>query len=81
MKDESSYLQPLDSASASVEPPVAHLPLYRPGTLVVHQGQTCSVSHVVISRGELLVNLRETGLSIPADKLQLAPTRIVLQRQ
>ena len=81
MKDESSYLQPIDAASAAEEPPVAHLPLYRPGTLVIHQGQTCTVGHVVISRGELLVNLRETGLSIPADKLQLAPTRILLQRQ
>ena len=81
MKDESSYLQPSDAASADEEPPVAHLPLYRPGTLVIHQGQTCTVGHVVISRGELLVNLKETGLSIPADKLQLAPTRLLLQRQ
>jgi hypothetical protein len=38
------------------------------------------VSHVVISRGELLVTIKETGLPIPADKLQLAPTRIVLRR-
>ena len=81
MKDESSYLQPGDAAPASDDPPVAHLPLYRPGTLVIHQGQTCTVGHVVISRGELLVNLKETGLSVPADRLQLAPTRILLHRQ
>ena len=81
MKDESSYLQPSEAAPASEDPPVAHLPLYRSGTLVIHQGQTCTVSHVVLSRGELLVNIKETGLSIPADKLQLTPTRLLLQRQ
>ncbi|MBX9872901.1 MAG: hypothetical protein K2X75_12965 [Burkholderiaceae bacterium] len=81
MKDESAYLQPTDAApTAPEEPPVAHLPLYRPGTLVVYQGQTCTVSHVVVSRGELLVSLRETGVTAPAEKVQLAPTRILLQR-
>ncbi len=80
MKDESAYLQPTEAAPASEEPPVAHLPLYRPGTLVIHQGQTCTVGHVVVSRGELLVNIRETGHTVPAEKLQLAPTRILLQR-
>ena len=81
MKDESSYLQLGDAATTDEEPPVAHIPLYRPGTLVIHQGQTCTVSHVVISRGDLMVNIKETGLTIPADKLQLTPTRLLLQRQ
>lgn len=80
MKDESSHLQPLQAAPLGEEPPVVHLPLYRPGTLVVHKGQTCSVSHVVISRGELMVNLKETGMTVPAEKVQLSPSRILLQR-
>lgn len=82
MKDESAFLQPTSAASTDAEePPVAHLPLYRPGTRVVYQGQTCTVGHVVVSRGELLVHLQETGLSVTADKVQLSPTRILLQRQ
>ena len=81
MKDESAFLQPNDAApTASEEPPVAHLPLYRPGTRVVYQGQYCTVGHVVISRGELLVHLQEPGVSVTADKVQLSPTRILLQR-
>jgi hypothetical protein len=81
VKDESAFLQPNDAAStASDEPPVAHLPLYRPGTRVVYQGQYCTIGHVVISRGELLVHLQEPGVSVTAEKVQLAPTRILLQR-
>jgi hypothetical protein len=79
VKDESAFLQPNDAApTASEEPPVAHLPLYRPGTRVVYQGQYCTVGHVMISRGELLVHLQEPGVS--AEKVQHAPTRILLQR-
>lgn len=81
MKDESAHLQPTHAAPAGAEePPVAHLPLYRPGTLVVYQGQTCTIGHVVICRSELLVHLQEPGISVPAEKVQLAPTRILLQR-
>lgn len=82
MRDESAYLQPTQAApTATEEPPVAHLPLYRPGTLVTHHGQTCTVGHVVVSRSELLVYLKETGISVPAEQVQLAPTRILLQRR
>jgi hypothetical protein len=81
VKDESAFLQPTTAAPADAdEPPVAHLPLYRPGTRVVYQGQYCTVGHVVISRSELLVHLQEPGISVPAEKVQLAPTRILLQR-
>jgi hypothetical protein len=81
VKDESAFLQPTPAAPTGFEePPVAHLPLYRPGTRVVYQGQYCTVGHVVISRGDLLVHLQEPGVSVTADKVQLAPTRILLQR-
>jgi hypothetical protein len=81
VKDESAFLQPSDAAPTGPdEPPVAHLPLYRPGTRVVYQGQYCTVGHVVISRGELLVHLQEPGVSVTAEKVQLSPTRILLQR-
>jgi hypothetical protein len=81
VKDESAFLQPTNAApTGSDEPPVAHLPLYRPGTRVVYQGQYCTVDHVVITRGELLVHLQEPGVSVTAEKVQLSPTRILLQR-
>lgn len=79
MKDESAHLQPLEAA-ATDEPPVVHLPLYRPGTQVLYLGQVYTVGHVVVSRSDLMVNLRESGASVPAEKVQLAPTRLVLQR-
>jgi hypothetical protein len=81
VKDESAFLQPQDAAFAGPDaPPVVHLPLYRPGTRVLHQGQPHTVSHVVISRGDLTLHLQESGLTVSADKVQLAPTRLVLQR-
>lgn len=86
MKNESAYLQATQDpqaghdAPAAAEPTIVHLPLYRPGTRVSYQGQYCTVSHVVISRGDLLVHLQEVGATVPAEKLQLALTRMVLQR-
>ena len=87
MKDESAFLQAVQEPEAGQQPaplpedpPVAHLPLYRPGTPVSYQGQTCSVGHVVVSRGQLLVYLQELGISVEAEKVQLAPSRILLQR-
>ena len=87
MKDESAYLLPAQenaagrhAAPAPQDPPVADLPLFRPGTLVGYKGQTCTVGHVVISRCDLQVYLQELGHAVTADKLQLAPTRILLQR-
>lgn len=87
MKNESAYLQATQDPQAgrapepaTAEPTIVHLPLYRPGTRVSYQGQYCTVSHIVISRGDLLVHLQEVNASVPAEKLQLAPTRMVLQR-
>jgi len=87
VKNESAYLQAAQDlpdgeaeTPAAAEPTVVHLPLYRPGTRVSHQGRDYTVGHVVISRSELQVYLQELGSSVPAEKLQLAPTRVVLQR-
>ncbi len=88
MKDESAFLAPAPAHGADTpatpahpDPTIVHLPLYRPGTLVSYQGQTCSVSHVVVSRSDLKVYLRELGQAVDAAKVYLAPTRLVLQRQ
>jgi len=87
VKNESAYLQatqdlPAGEAEtpAAAEPTVVHLPLYRPGTRVSYQGRDYTVGHVVISRSVLQVYLQELGSSVNAEKLQVSPTRLVLQR-
>lgn len=85
MKDESAFLAPAPAhdagAPAHPDPTIVHVPLYRPGTLVSYQGQTCTISHVVINRSELKVYLRELGQAVDAAKVYLAPTRLELRRQ
>jgi hypothetical protein len=69
---------------AEPSPPLAtnsiRLPLFRPGTRVSYQGNPCTVSHVMISRSQLLVHLHETGSAVHADELVLEPTRLPLRR-
>lgn len=88
MKDDFDRLFDLqasgaDSPAEPSPPPDTssiRLPLFRPGTRVSYQGNSCTVSHVLISGGKLLVHLRETGDAVRADELVLAPTRLSLQR-
>ena len=87
MKNESAYLhatQDLPSGHpaqpAATEPVIVHLPLYRPGSRVGYQGRDYTVGHVVINRSLLQVYLQELGSSVDAEKLQVSPTRLVLQR-
>jgi len=69
---------------AEPSPPLAtssiRLPLFRSGTRVSYQGNPCTVSHVMISRGQLLVHLHETGSAVHADQLVLEPTRLSTRR-
>jgi hypothetical protein len=57
-----------------------HMPLFRPGTRVGYKGSLCTVSHVVLSHGELLVYLHETKGTVHADKLLLEPSRLSTRR-
>lgn len=84
MNDETADLHhtAADSGAAPArDPTIVHLPLFRPGTRVRYNGQSYTVSHVVVSRENLKVYLNELGHAVEADKLQLAPTRLVLKRQ
>ncbi len=88
MKNESAFLQAVQDseiagqpAPSANDPTIVHMPLFRAGTQVVYQGQYCTVSHVIVSRGELQVYLQEIGQTVNAEKVQLAPTRIVLRRK
>lgn len=78
MKNEADFLHAPQDLPA--EPAVVHLPLYRAGSLVGYQGREYTVDHVVITRSQLLVHLQELDSSVDAEKLQVAPTRLVLQR-
>jgi len=69
------------AASAPRDPTIVHLPLFRPGTRVQYNGQSYTVGHVVVSREHLKVFLSELGHAVEAEKLRLAPTRLVLKRQ
>lgn len=78
MKNESDFLQAAQDLPA--EPTTVNLPLYRAGSRVGYQGREYTVGHVVINRSQLLVYLQELGSSVDAEKLQVTPTRLVLQR-
>lgn len=69
------------AAEPARDPTIVHLPLYRFGTPVQYQGQTYTVDHVIISRDGLQVHLQELGNHVAAEKLVLAPSRVVLRRQ
>jgi len=73
-----------DRRSHSVAPSPDHscfrMPLFRPGTRVGYKGSLCTVSHVLISRGELLVYLQETKDTVNADTLILEPSRLATHR-
>lgn len=76
-----SELAPGETSAAPHDPTIVHLPLYRRGTHVQYQGQTYTVDHVIVSRDGLQVHLQELGSNIAAEKIQLAPSRLVLRRQ
>ena len=88
VQNESAFLNPdqetesghVPLASTAEGPPSVRLRLFRPGMRVTYQGQTCTVSHIVISRGQLQVNLQETGTAVDADRVQVETTRILLRR-
>ena len=73
-----------DRRSRSAAPPpdnsCLRMPLFRPGTRVGYKGNLCTVSHVLVSRGELLVYLQETKSTVKAGKLSLEPSRLAARR-
>lgn len=78
VKNESDFLHATQDLPTG--PAIVHLPLYRAGSRVGYQGREYTVGHVVVTRSQLLVYLQELGSSVDADRLQVAPTRMVLQR-
>ncbi len=64
-----------------VPPTVHRMPLFRPGVTVYLNDSQATVSHVVLRRGQLLVQLKEHPAPVDAERVMLAPTELSLQRQ
>lgn len=68
------------SRTAAPDRDCFHLPLFRQGTRVGYKGNLCTVSHVIVSQGELLVYLDEIKSAVHSDKLLLEPSRLTARR-
>lgn len=62
------------------EPPSLLLALFKPGADVQFQGLPYKVNYVHISRKGLFVRLKEKDKVVPADKVNVALTRVFLPR-
>ncbi len=63
-----------------VPPTVHYMPMFRSGVTVYLNHAEATVSHGVLRRGQLLVQLKEHAAPVDADRLMLAPTAVPLQR-
>lgn len=61
-----------------LDPPTLWMPLLKPGTEVRFQDKPYTVGHVLISKGDLFVNLREIEGAISAEKVRVRLTQINL---
>ncbi|WP_295955588.1 hypothetical protein [Rhodoferax sp.] len=59
-------------------PPSVWIALYKPGADVQYEGEPHTVSHVHISRNGLFVRLKEKDGVVPAEKVNIPLTRMVL---
>ncbi len=61
--------------------PALWLALYKPGADVQYEGERHTVNHVHISRKGLFVRLKEKEGVVPAEKVDVALTRVLLPMQ
>ena len=54
--------------------------LFKPGVRVVYNSQSCTVNHVMLSRGRIMVKLNELQEPVDSLKLELQPTLLSLHR-
>jgi hypothetical protein len=54
--------------------------LFKRGVRVVYNGQSCTVHHVMLSKGRVMVKLNELQEAVDSIKLELQPTRMSLLR-
>ena len=68
------------TSAATTVPRYCDMPLYRPGVPAIWQGVTMTISHVLLSKGRMLVYLEGHPAALDPAALQVPPTRLVLQR-
>ena len=56
--------------------PLGRMPLYRSGAAVQVRGREATVEHVLISRGQLFVQVRGSSQAIPAEQVLVEPTEL-----
>ncbi|MDO8457740.1 MAG: hypothetical protein Q7T07_12630 [Burkholderiaceae bacterium] len=71
--------KPEDAPSIPAAPSI-RMQLFRSGARVTYQGELYTVSHVQLSKGQLLVHLHELASVVPSEKLSLELTRFTLGR-
>jgi hypothetical protein len=79
--DDPQTAAPAQAPSAGYDPTIVNMPLFHAGQQVNYQGRVCTVSHVIVGRDGLKVNLKELDESISAEKLRTPLTQIVLKRR
>jgi hypothetical protein len=70
---------PVVAKAPFLDPPTLWMPLLKPGTEVRFQDKPYTVGHVLISKGDLFVNLKEIEGAIPAEKIRVRLTQIDLK--
>lgn len=81
VQPESTAVAPLPPLAEPAAAPALWLALYKPGAPVQYEGNHHTVSHVHISRKGLFVRLKEKEGVVPAEKVDVALTRVVLPPQ
>jgi hypothetical protein len=67
-------------APAVPEAPSIKMPLFRAGSRVNYLGRTYTVSHIMLSKRQILVYLNGVQTFVPAEKIELELTRFALER-
>ena len=76
----SQIARPITGPSGQPAAEIVRMALFAPGMKVGYQGRECTVSHTVISCGELSVQLREIPQPVRHDQLIAPQTQLYLAR-
>jgi hypothetical protein len=63
-----------------LDPTTVWMPLLKPGSEVRFQDKPYTLGHVLLSKGDLFVNLKEMEGAIPAEKIRVRLTQIDLHK-
>ena len=64
----------LDADTTLSYRPLGRMPIFRPGTVAYLNGRQTTVSHVLISRGQLFVHVDGQTNPVPCELLEIEPS-------